>query len=166
MNWLKSLLSGARKIALPAATAVGVATPMVADFEGLRTSAYLDIVGVPTICFGETKGVKMGDTATVEECEAMLADRLNDFEQKIVNCAPEYKGLPVDTQAAILSLTYNIGQGALCRSTLVRKMKMGDLSAMCAEFTRWNRAGGRVVNGLVRRRAIEREACERGLRAL
>ena len=65
--------------------------------------------------------------------------------------------------AALVSFTYNIGAGSLSRSTLLRKLNDGDYAGAADEFPRWNKAGGRVLNGLVRRRAAERELCEGGL---
>lgn len=76
-NLLKSLRGrpktvGAGVAGATLATVIGLATPMIQDHEGLRTNAYLDPVGIPTICFGETLGVSMGDTATVAECHDMF----------------------------------------------------------------------------------------------
>ncbi len=160
MRWLLSIF---RRTAVPVVSAIAIATPLVGGFEGLRTSAYLDIVDVPTVCFGETKGVELGDEYTVNECNEMLADRLVEFENKIKTCVPAYAEIPERTQAALISISYNIGTGAFCRSTLVRKLNAGDLAGACAQFDRWNRAGGQVVRGLVIRRAKERALCEEGL---
>jgi lysozyme len=144
-------------------TAVAVALPFVATFEGLETEAYLDIVEVPTICYGETKGVEMGDVASVEECDAMLEARLAEFEKGVSACTDNWDTLPTQTQAAFISFSYNVGIGAYCRSTLKRRVEAERFVDACNELLRWNKAGGRVVQGLVNRRALEREICLGGL---
>jgi lysozyme len=146
-----------------AAAAIALALPLVGEFEGLRTVAYLDIVNVPTVCFGETKGVKLGDEYSVDQCNAMLAGRLVEFEDKIKACVPSYAALPARTQAALISLSYNIGSGGFCGSTLVKKLNAGDIEGACNQFPRWNRAGGKVVRGLTIRRAKEQALCLEGI---
>lgn len=144
------------------AAVFAVLVAFVAGWEGLRTSAYLDVVSVPTICFGETRGVKMGDTATVAQCKEMLGDGLIEFAAGVDRCLT-YR-VPDKSYAAFVSLAYNIGTGAFCRSTLVRKANAGDIVGACNELPKWNRAGGKVVRGLSNRRAAERELCLEGAR--
>ncbi len=141
------------------ALAVGV----VGGYEGLRTRAYLDVVDVPTVCFGETRGVKLGDAYTREECRAMLGDALIDFEQGMRRCLVAPDGLPDKTYVASLSLTYNIGVGAFCRSTVAKRFKVRDIRGGCDAFLMWNRAAGRVIAGLTRRRQEERKLCLEGI---
>ncbi|GAB5431203.1 MAG: hypothetical protein EpisKO_05730 [Epibacterium sp.] len=146
------------------AVAVAIAAaPMVAQFEGLRTQAYKDVVGIWTVCFGETKGVGPGDEYTVAECEAMLDEELRAYAVELGKClkAP----LPEGAAVAFLSWSYNVGTGAACRSTAVRKANAGDLFGACDELLRWNRAGGRVVRGLVIRREKEHSLCVGSLAA-
>ena len=143
-----------------AAPWVAAATVFVGGWEGLQLVAYRDVVSVPTICYGETRGVRMGDRATKEECDAMLAVGLSDFAAGIARCVP-FDGLPVPTQVAVVSLSYNIGQGAFCKSTVARKLREGDRAGACEAFMVWNKAGGVVWRGLTRRRAAERELCLR-----
>lgn len=133
------------------------AAPFVAQWEGLRTQAYQDVIGVWTVCFGETKGVSPGDVYTVAECEGMLDKELRGYAVALGKClkAP----LPEGAAVAFLSWSYNVGTGAACRSTLVRKANAGDLFGACDELLRWNRAGGRVVRGLVNRRKAEHGLC-------
>ena len=140
-------------------TAVGVVGP----FEGLRLTAYRDIVGVPTVCYGETRGVRMGDSYTREECAEMLGDGLVEFEQEIRKCLKAPDTIPDGPYISFNSLAYNIGAKAFCGSTLVRLANAGDLEAACRQLPRWNRAGGRVVKGLVNRRAEEMRICLDGL---
>lgn len=141
--------------------AIAIATPLVASFEGLREYAYRDPVGIPTICFGETKGVKMGDHKTAAECKALLGNRLAEFSTQMDKCLK----YPVEpkTYAALLSFTYNVGVGAFCKSTLLRKANAGDLRGACNELPKWNKAAGIVLPGLTKRRAAERKLCLEGI---
>ncbi len=137
-----------------------IAVSCVSGFEGLRQAAYRDPVGIPTICFGETKGVEMGQRATLAECQGMLADSLELANRGVDACIavplPDYR------RAALVSFTYNVGQGNLCSSTLARKLNSGDTVGACNELSRWTRARGIELPGLVKRRATEREMCLRG----
>jgi lysozyme len=137
------------------------ASPFVAQWEGLRTQAYQDVIGVWTVCYGETKGVEPGDAYTSAECEAMLDKELRQYAVNLGKClkAP----MPEGAAVAFLSWSYNVGTGAACRSTAVRKANAGDLFGACNELLRWNRAGGRVVPGLVNRRKAEHDLCTRSL---
>jgi lysozyme len=138
-----------------------IAVTCVSGFEGLRQVAYSDPVGIPTICFGETKGVRLGDRATMDECKGMLSDSLEIANRGVDSCVRTY--LPDTRRAAFVSMTYNIGVGNFCSSTLVRKLNSGDVVGACNEMPRWNRAKGIVLPGLTKRRASEREMCLKGL---
>jgi len=146
-------------------TAIGVfIATFVGGWEGKRNRAYKDIVGVATICYGETRGVEMGDVKTDAECLAMLGDALVEFEQGMRKCLGSAADtVPDSTYVAFLSLAYNIGTGAFCRSTVVRRATTGDVRGACDAILAFNRAGGRVVYGLQRRRAAERELCLRDI---
>jgi lysozyme len=137
-----------------------LAVACVSGFEGLRTVAYSDPVGIPTICFGETKGVRLGQRATVDECRGMLADSLQIANRGVDSCVHSY--LPDTRRAALVSFAYNVGVTSLCGSTLVRKLNAGDVRGACNELPRWNRAGGIVLPGLTKRREAERELCLQG----
>lgn len=147
----------ARKSATWAAIAVGI----VAGFEGLRTTAYLDPVGIPTLCFGSTKGVKLGDKKTPEECRQLLAEELEIYAAGVDRCIKT--PLSDKTKAAIVSFTYNVGIGAMCKSTLAKKFNAGDQAGGCRELTKWNKAGGVVWPGLTRRRNEEMALCLSGV---
>lgn len=140
----------------------GVAVALVAGFEGLRTVAYRDPVGIPTICFGETRGVKMGDRSTETKCKAMLAKRLVEFEAGVVACLKNPASVPDGAYVAILSLSYNIGTTAFCNSTIRRKIDAGDIVGACNEFPKWVNARGIRLPGLVKRRDAERALCLKG----
>jgi len=139
------------------------AVAIVGAWEGLRTVAYKDVVGIPTVCFGETRGVKMGDRYTVEECKAMLGDALIEFETGMRACLTNPDSIPEKSYVAFLSLSYNIGVRAFCGSTVARRANAGDIKGACEAIPAWNRAGGRVVKGLVNRRADELRICRQGI---
>lgn len=138
-----------------------IAVMCVSGFEGLRQVAYNDPVGIPTICFGETKGVKLGQKATVEECKAMLAESLERADQAVMLCTKV--PLPDKRRAALVSFTYNVGGTAYCKSTLLRKLNAGDTVGACDELLRWVTARGVTLPGLVNRREQERALCMAGL---
>lgn len=131
--------------------------------EGLRQTAYLDPVGIPTICFGETRGVRLGMKKTRPECEAMLLGSLAEHEEGMARCLRRPDDLPDGAYAAFLSFTYNVGPGAFCRSTLARKANAGDLAGACDELLRWDKARGIRLPGLTKRRKEERLMCLQGL---
>ena len=147
------------------------AEKLIMPWEGLRTTAYLDSVGVPTICWGETKNVRLGITRTPVECRDMLISRtFADYQQPIVKCAPKLLKAPVSVRAAMISGSYNFGVGAWCRSTAKRMIDASNWNAACEAQTAFNKAGGRVLTGLVNRREMgdaqrigEAELCVSGL---
>jgi GH24 family phage-related lysozyme (muramidase) len=138
-----------------------LAAAIVQPWEGRELKAYQDIVGVWTICDGETRGVQPGDVATPAECDRKLYASLAEYKSALDRCL--VYPLPPKTAAALLSWTYNVGAGAACGSTLVRLANTGNLKAACEQLMRWNRAGGREVRGLTNRRAAERKLCLEGL---
>jgi len=152
MNWVS------RSVAGMAATIT-----FVGGWEGLRLEAYSDVVGQETICYGETKGVQMGDTATKAECDTMLASRLEEFENGISACIQPWERLPVKTRISLVSWAYNVGVGGACRSTAVRRFNAGEFRGGCDAVTWWNKGtikGRRVtIPGLVNRRAAEHALC-------
>lgn len=151
-----------RKRVMATAAAAALAISFVGGWEGMERKAYKDIVGVWTVCYGHTKDVKPGDEYTQAQCDDMLRHELRTFEGQLDRCLKA--DLPLTSKVAVLSWAYNVGTGAACRSTLVRKANAGDLVGACNELPRWNRAGGRVIRGLTNRRISERTLCLRGLR--
>lgn len=157
-------MSRLKKMGLGLTVAGSLAVGVVGTYEGMRTKAYIPIPGdVPTVCFGETRGVKMGDVHTPAECQAMLGNALVEFETNMRRCLTAPDRIPDKPYVAMLSLSYNIGSRAFCGSTVARKANAGDLRGACDAFLAWNKAGGRVVAGLVNRRADERKLCLAGL---
>lgn len=143
--------------------AVGVAAiALVAGWEGLRTKAYLDAVKVPTVCFGETRGVKLGDSYTAQQCKTMLGNRLVEFEMGMRKCLRNPDTIPDGPYIAALSLSYNIGTGAFCRSSVRKHLDAGQIRQACDAFRNFTRAGGMRLQGLVNRREAERAICLKG----
>lgn len=134
----------------------------IALSEGFVGRAYQDIVGVWTIGFGTTQDVKPGDTITVEKALERKLEDTRRFHEGMASCVTTpITQLEYD---AYLSLAYNIGTQKFCGSTLVRKLNAGDYEGACKEILRWNRAGGRVVKGLMIRREAEYEKCMEGVK--
>lgn len=129
----------------------------IAMHEGYVGETYLDSVGVPTIGFGETKGVQMGQKTTPTRALAQLLQSADEHAKGMGACiqVPLYQ----HEYEAYLSLTYNIGVGSFCRSTLVKKLNTKDYEGACKEILRWNRAGGQVLRGLTIRRQQEYKTC-------
>ncbi|MFN3630317.1 MAG: lysozyme [Casimicrobiaceae bacterium] len=121
-------------------------------WEGMRTNAYMDMVGVPTICVGRTLGVKMGDRATVEQCKAWLEEDLVRHWEGIAACAPKIAEAPGGYKVAMLDLAFNIGVGAWCRSSLQRLTMTGQYHQACKRTLQFVYAGGKFVQGLANRR--------------
>lgn len=142
-------------IGLVAASVLAVTIP---QFEGTKYQAYRDIAGVWTICTGATNNVRPGQKATPEECQRRTEEQLIAHSKEVLRCTPGLKDKPYPLAAAV-SLAYNIGAPSYCRSTVAVKFNRGDIKGGCDGFLAWNRAGGRVVQGLVTRRAKERAIC-------
>ena len=146
-----------------AAGLVALIVAFVGGWEGLRTNAYLDPVGIPTICYGYTHGVKLGQARTADECEGLLTQEVLVAIDGVNSCVRV--PLSDGELAAYTSFVYNAGRGAFCGSTLVRKLNTGDRAGACAQLSRWVNSRGRQLPGLVKRRAEERRMCEGGLAA-
>ncbi|WP_347252921.1 lysozyme [Leminorella grimontii] len=128
---------------------------LIKTFEGCELKAYLCPAGVWTIGYGHTKGVKRGDEITATQAECYLRGDLVSFEADVNRLVR----VPL-TQGqfdALVSFAYNCGSRALSTSTLLRKLNARDYSSAADEFSRWNKAGGKELPGLTRRRAAERD---------
>ena len=153
-----------KKILIAGSAAVIIATtPFIAKWEGLETSAYKDIVGVPTVCYGETRGVKMGDTYTKEQCLFMLQIAVGEYYRGLQPYMTN-KNIPVGVQASMLELAYNVGVGSVGNSTMMKLANAGKYKEACQQLTRWIKAGGKTVQGLKNRRVESKvELCLKGL---
>ena len=134
---------------------------LVEGFEGLRLKAYKDAVGVWTIGYGTTAAAglgiepKAGMFITEAEAESLLAEGLERFAASI---RPKITAPINDNEfGAFLSLSYNIGPGAFAKSSALRKFNAGDKAGAADAILLWNKAGGKVLAGLKRRREAERE---------
>lgn len=140
-----------------------VCATLVGGFEGLWLVAKPDKLayGIPTVCYGETEAVKVGDRYTKEECLAMLAAKLPRYYLEIAKCIK----VPVsdDEKTAYTSFAYNVGSAGFCKSSVAKKLNAGDHVGACNAMMSWNRAGGKFVQGLENRRARERDICLKGL---
>ena len=148
-----------------------VATPLVGKWEGKRNTAYLDTIASPpvwTVCYGETRGLKRGDSYTDAQCASMLGKALLTYRDGLhthFSAEIKAKRLTPERDAAYVSLAYNVGISGAGKSTAVRLLNAGDIAGGCAGFGRWNRSGKRIVRGLVNRRADETRLCMIGLPA-
>lgn len=128
---------------------------LIKRFEGLRLQAYRDSVGIPTIGYGHTQGVKMGDIITGEKADKFLREDLQVAELTI-NTSVKVK-LSQAQFDALASFVFNLGSGNFVKSTLLKKLNAGDYAGAAGEFGKWVNAGGKQLPGLVKRRAAERE---------
>ncbi|MBY2927411.1 lysozyme [Sphingomonadales bacterium 56] len=133
-----------------------LAVPLIATWEGKSNDPYLDIVKVKTVCYGETR-VLMRRYSDAE-CSAMLETAVQGFAEPVARCTPAIANRPYQLAAAT-SLAYNVGARGYCGSTAARRFNAGDFKGGCAALKFWNKAGGRVVAGLVNRRAAEYRLC-------
>ena len=135
----------------------GACIVSIATHEGYRGEAYKDAVGVPTVGYGETKGVTMKSKTTPDRALVQLLSSANSHADDIRQCIK----VPLHQNEfdAYVSLAYNIGAKNFCGSTLVKKLNAADYTGACSEIRRWNRAGGKVLSGLTKRREQEYRMC-------
>lgn len=128
---------------------------LIKVFEGLNTKAYKCPAGVWTIGYGSTAGVQEGQVITKDQAEILLDQDLGEVAQQVEHALD---GTRVNQNQfdALCSFTFNLGAGNLEKSTLLKRVKAGDLKAAANEFLKWNRAGGQILDGLTRRRQAER----------
>jgi lysozyme len=129
----------------------------IASNEGYVGETYTDAVGIPTIGFGETKGVKYGQKTDPVRALIQLNASMDEHAKGIANCI----NVPISQGEydAYISFAYNVGVNAFCTSTLNKKLNAMDYDGACKELLRWNKAGGRVLNGLTKRREQEYKQC-------
>lgn len=125
----------------------------IKGFETLRLKAYDDGVGVWTIGWGHTKNVKPGDTCTEEQAQQWFLEDLEPAEEAIDDFVDVV--LTQGQHDALVSFVFNCGVGAFKSSTLLKLLNAKDFDAARGQFGRWNKGGGRVLDGLTKRRAAE-----------
>ncbi len=141
--------------------AITLAVGLVSVFEGVRTYAYRDPVGIPTICFGHTEGVKMGDRHTLPACKTLLAEDIKIYADGIKTCVKVQ--MPDTRAAALISFAYNVGIEAACKSNVVRFINAGRTQLGCDKLLSYRFAHGIALPGLTTRRKKERAYCLMGL---
>ena len=126
---------------------------LIKKFEGCELEAYQCSAGVWTIGYGHTKGVTPSDSISQEEAEQMLVDELHEYESYVNDfvTAP----LSQNQYDAMVSWVYNLGPANLKASTMLKVLNAGEYEEVPAQMKRWNKAGGKVLDGLVRRREAE-----------
>mgnify|MGYP006146708813 FL=1 len=145
-----------------------VLVPLVEKWEGKRNVAYLDRIATPplwTVCYGHTKNVYEGMVKTDAECTTMLRAALVEYRDAMhLYFTDETKAerLPPPRDAAFSSMGYNVGKRGAGKSTATRRLNAGNVSGACQAIGWWNKAGGRVVRGLVNRRSEETKLCMLG----
>lgn len=158
MDLKAKVLAAAIAVAGTAALSVG-GSNLIQQSEGKVNRVYLDPVGIPTVCFGHVNPhLRLGMVFTDAECNLLFRSDVVKHQAPIIGPKNCIKSAPL-TQGqldALTSLTFNIGNNAFCKSTLARKLSARDYRGASAEFPKWKNAKGKVLPGLVTRRAHER----------
>jgi len=128
---------------------------LIRQFEGCRLKAYKCPAGVWTIGYGWTHGVKPTDQWTQAQAEEMLVKGLNQYENAVQSAIGAH-ATTSNQFSALVSICYNIGAGNFVKSSMLRHHKAGDYAKAADAFLLWNKAGGKVLNGLTKRRQAER----------
>jgi lysozyme len=130
----------------------------IALHEGYRENAYVPMAGdIPTIGFGTTSGVKLGDKTSPEKALQVALRDIQKFEGALKQCVKV--PLTQGEYDVYISLSYNIGSGNFCRSTLVKKLNGQDYEGACKEILRWDQFQGKRLPGLTKRRQEEYLKC-------
>jgi len=126
---------------------------LIKKFEGCELEAYRCAANVLTIGYGSTKGVKEGDTITQEEADSLLLHEMDEYEGYINDMVKS--DLKQNEFDSLVSWVFNLGPSNLSSSTLLQKLNNKDWDDVPNQIKRWNKAGGQVKQGLVRRREAE-----------
>ncbi len=126
---------------------------LIKKFEGCELKAYQCSANVWTIGYGHTQGIKEGDSCTQEDADRMLAEDLEEFEGYV----QEAVKVPLEQHEfdALVAWTYNLGPSNLRSSTMLKRLNDSQFDQVPSEMQRWNKAGGKVLDGLIRRREAE-----------
>lgn len=146
------------------AAALALAVPLIAGFEGKRNVGYADPApaGYATICYGHKQIGVIGKYMTDAQCVALLNADAARHGVDIAACLPA--NLPSESLGAFISIGFNLGSPAFCKSSMARDARAGKLAQACADLSKYVWAGNRQLPGLIRRRASERALCEKGLK--
>jgi lysozyme len=143
------------------AAGIALATSLLVGFEGVRTIAYYDPVGIPTVCMGETRGVAIGDKYTLEQCKTMANSRVAEFAAGVDKALK----VPVSnkTFASFVSFSYNLGLNVFTNK-IAPMVNAGDTAGACNRMGLYTMAHGITLPGLVKRRQEEVALCLDGLK--
>ncbi len=157
-------MNTSKKAGTAVAAGIALAVSIAAPQEGYRAYVYKDPVGVLTYCYGETQNAKdaVGRKFSEQECRDLLARRMVHYEQGNAKCVAGYEDLDVYVQAAFNDFSYNLGNGAFCSSTAAKHLRAGNIKAACQQIMKFVYAKGRILPGLVKRRALEQTYCLKG----
>lgn len=145
---------------------LSIAVPFIAAEEGKVNTAYKDIVGVWTICYGSTRGVTEGMVMSDEQCIELLMDEVAEYRDGLHDYFTTVtldQRLTPSRDAAYTSTAFNCGIRAIGKSTATRRLNNDNIAGGCEALTWWNKAGGRVIRGLFLRRQREEALCMKGL---
>ena len=126
---------------------------LIKKFEGCKLEAYKCSAVVWTIGYGHTTGVKEGDVCTQEEAEKLLRGDIFKFEEYVQDSVKV--DLDQSQFDSLVAWTFNLGPGNLRSSTMLKKLNNGEYESVPFEMRRWNKAGGKTLDGLIRRRQAE-----------
>lgn len=127
---------------------------IVKHFEDCKLEAYLCPAGVPTIGWGHTKGVKLGDKITQDKADSLFEQDYHEAEQQVQEVVTAF--LSDQQLGALTSFVFNLGIGQLKVSTLLKKLNQNDYKGAAEEFRKWIYSNGKILPGLVKRREMER----------
>jgi len=133
--------------------------PIIKKYEGLKLQAYICPAGIPTIGYGSTfyengSKVVLGEKISIERADSLLMNTVLKFEQSVRGLVKS--NVNYNQIGALTSFAFNVGVGNLKKSTLLKKVNANPADeSIRAEFMKWNKAGGKVLNGLTKRRAEE-----------
>lgn len=172
MSWKDHLRGktpeGKAGLAAAGSAAVVLAAAFLTVWEGFAPVAKherVDPPGVITWCFGRTNyddpTVKAGTHFNKEQCQKLLEADIPKYAAPLYKCVKDFAEYPPHRQASLISFSYNLGPGTVCKSTTVKELNAGHVKAGCDAMMRYTRANGVVLKGLVNRRTAERAYCLR-----
>jgi len=130
---------------------------LIKESEGCKLKAYNDCIGVVTIGWGQTKGIKEGMVWTQNQADEDLIKTALEVLNQAIKASPILATVNMEKQAAIADFVYNLGIGSYTSSTLKKKVDANDWISAAVEIKRWDKAGGKVLKGLTIRRNKEAE---------
>lgn len=163
------MTSKGKIVTLTGASVASLVAGLILHFEGNVLQGYLDPAGIPTKCVGDTNNVIVGKAYTETECLESLEEQILKHAAPVLECTPQLKNQIFQLSAAI-SFAYNIGVSAYCKSDAANYFRKYDFANGCRSINtsdsgklQWVSSKGKVLPGLVKRRAAERQLCEVGL---